>query len=164
MRNVFVTGALTMSLLSLPLLSFSKKTGSVRSKEIREKNNVWNTSFNSRDSLQFFALFDSAAVFTTAGAKLVGKEDCKRLCRFLYKTRPDITWYNEVTRIEVSCDGENAYETRAWTETWTEKGDSTKSEITGKYWVMYIRRKDQNWYIQAAIFTPLTCKGSYCDK
>jgi ketosteroid isomerase-like protein len=164
MKNALVPGALIIASLGLPLLSFSKKADSIRAKEIREKNKVWNASFNGRDSLQFYALFDSAAVFSSAGARLVGREDCKRLYRFLHRTRPDITWYNEATKIEVSSDGENAYETGSWTETWTEKGDSTKSKIRGKYWVMYIRRKDGNWYIQAAIFTPLTCEGSYCNK
>jgi len=56
-----------------------------------------------------------------------------------------------------------AYETGNWTEAWTETGDSDKSEIKGKYWIMW-KLKDNDWKVLSAIFTPLSCKGSYCNK
>ncbi len=52
-------------------------------KAIAAKNGIWNTSYNNRDSLSFYALFDTAAIFTSAGANLIGLENCKLLCQAL---------------------------------------------------------------------------------
>ena len=130
-------------------------------KEIGIKSKLWNTCFNSRDSLTFYTLFDTTAIVTTPAGRWIGAEQCKGLCRGLYKRRPDITWYNQLTKTEVNEQWHVAYETGNWTETWTESGDTSKSEIKGKYWIMWVYR-DNTWKIISAIFTPLSCKGSYC--
>ncbi len=67
--------------------------------------------------------------------------------------------HNEPTKIEVSEDLENAYETGNWMESWTEQGDTTKSELKGKYWIMYVRRKDKNWCIQFSHFFTVDLQG-----
>jgi len=67
------------------------------------------------------------------------------------------------TKIEVNDQWPAAYETGDWCESWTESGDSAKSEIKGKYWIMWFLR-DDTYYILSAIFTPLSCTGSYCNK
>ena len=131
--------------------------------EIRTKSKAWSASYNSRDSLTFYSLFDSSAVLVSLGGKWIGLEKCKSLCRSLYVKRPDIKWYNESTNIEVNDQWPVAYETGNWSESWTEHGDTSKSEIRGKYWIMWIL-KNGSYCIHSAIFTPLSCTGSYCDK
>lgn len=130
-------------------------------KEIEARSKLWNSSYNSRDSLTFYTLFDSTAIVASAGGRWIGAEKCKDLCRSLYKRRPDITWYNYASKIEVNEQWHVAYETGDWAEAWTENGDSVKSEIKGKYWIMW-RFRDNSWKIISAIFTPLSCTGSYC--
>jgi len=132
-------------------------------KAIKARSELWNKSYNSRDSLTFFSLFDSSAVVVSLGGKWIGLEKCKYLCRSLYVKRPDINWRIESTKIEVNDQWPAAYETGEWSESWTESGDSTRSEIKGKYWIMWFLKGD-TYYILSATFTPLTCTGSYCDK
>ena len=130
---------------------------------VKDKSKLWNQSYNSRDSLSFYSLFDSSAVVVSLGGKWIGLEKCKYLCRSLYQKRPDITWQNHPEKTEINNQWPTAYETGTWTESWTEAGDTSRSEINGKYWMMYFF-KDNNCYILSAIFTPLVCKGSYCNK
>lgn len=134
-----------------------------RVKLIEERSKLWNTWYNGRDSLSFFSLFDSSAVVVSLGGKWIGLEKCKYLCRSLYQKRPDITWKNNLTKVEVNDQWPAEYETGTWTESWTEQGDTSRSEINGKYWIMWLF-KDNNCYVLSAIFTPLSCKGSYCNK
>jgi hypothetical protein len=141
----------------------AKSQRNIQKDKILSRNQLWNISYNNHDTLKFYSLFDTSAIITSAGGKWIGNEDCKRLCRFLYTIRPDIKWYNYQTKIELSDDLGNAYETGNWIESWTEKGDTKISELKGKYWIMYIRRDNNVWYIQSAIFTPLLCIGSYCN-
>jgi hypothetical protein len=131
--------------------------------EIKARSELWNTSYNSRDSLSFYTLFDSLALLSSAGGRWIGAEDCKKLCRFLYAIRPDISWINKYSKIEINERIHVAYETGDWTEDWTESGDTGKSRLTGKYWIMW-RFENDNWFIISAIFTPLTCEGSYCNR
>ena len=131
--------------------------------EIKGRSAVWNTSYNSRDSANFYTLFDSSIVFVSDGSRQIGKEQCKNICRRLYAVRPDITWFNIPTGIEVNDQWHVAYETGNWTETWTEQGDKEQSQIKGKYSFMW-RYSDGDWRIISAIFTPLLCAGSYCNK
>jgi len=131
--------------------------------EIKGRSAVWNTSYNSRDSVNFYTLFDSSIVMVSGGTRQVGKEQCKSICRRLYAARPDITWFNVPTGIEVNDQWHVAYETGNWTETWTEQGDKEQSQIKGKYCLMW-RYSDGDWRIISAIFTPLLCAGSYCNK
>lgn len=134
-----------------------------RVKAIENRSKMWSTSYNSRDSLSFYSLFDSSAVVVSLGGKWIGLEKCKNLCRSLYVKRPDIRWNIMATKIEVNDQWPAAYETGEWSEAWTENGDSSKSEIKGKYWIMWFLKND-NYYILSAIFTPLSCTGSYCNK
>ncbi len=147
--------------------NFNKATAQVSNEtqldEIKLRSSLWNTAYNGRDSLTFYTLFDSLALLSSAGGRWIGAEDCKRLCRFLYQIRPDIRWTNKYTKIEINERIKVAYETGEWIEDWTESGDQTRSQLTGKYWIMW-RFKNDNWYIISAIFTPLTCEGSYCTK
>src|SRR5882672_6245375 len=125
---------------------------------IIERSKLWNSSFNSRDSSTFYTLFDSLAVLSSGGGRWIGNEECKRLCRGLYQKRPDITWINKLSKVEVFDQWKIAYETGDWKETWTEGNDKEKSQITGKYWIMW-RYENKNWIIISGIFTPLSCKG-----
>jgi len=132
-------------------------------KAIEARSELWNSSFNNRDSITFYTLFDSLALLSSAGGRWIGGEECKRLCRGLYTRRPDITWVNKLSKVEINYQWKVAYETGDWAETWTESGDKDKSQIKGKYWIMW-RYKNDNWFIISAIFTPLSCTGSYCQK
>lgn len=127
---------------------------------IRERNMLWNESFQNRDTSNLFSLFSSESILATAGGRWIGGNRCRSLINTLFKNRPDITWINSIEKVEVFQGWNIAYETGSWIETWTEKGVG-KSEITGKYWIMYDYRDDA-WVIHSSIFTPLACNGSYC--
>ena len=160
MKLVFVVGFLCQIVATK---SLAQDVHANNILEIRTRSKMWNDYYNSRDSLGFYSLFDSSAVVVSLGGKWIGLEKCKSLCRSLYVKRPDIRWYNESTDIEVNDQWPVGYETGNWSESWTENGDTTKSEIKGKYWMMWMR-KNGSCYILSAIFTPLTCTGSYCNK
>ena len=129
---------------------------------IKSKNELWNTAFNERDSNRLFTLYNNESIMISAGGKWLNKAEIKGIIRSLFKRRPDISWYNEIEKIEVNKQWHVAYETGKWTESWTEKKDTTKSTIVGKYWIMYKKIKNQ-WFVHSAIYTPLTCQGSYCE-
>jgi hypothetical protein len=81
----------------------------------------------------------------------------------LFKRRPDITWVNKPTKIEVNPVWKVAYETGDWKEAWTEPDG--RAEIQGKYFVMWLLNPNEGvWYINAAFFTPQRCIGEskYC--
>lgn len=148
--------------LACPLLMDNAKAQNEhRVKEIEARSKVWNSSFNNRDSITFYTLFDTTAVLSTAAGHWSGLEACTNLFRALFSKRPDITWYNLQTSIEIYDQWRVAYETGNWIESWTESGDTSKSTIKGKYWIMW-RLKKENWIIISATFTPLSCTGSYC--
>lgn len=130
---------------------------------IKAKNKLWNNAFNKRDTISLYSLYAPESIMISAGGKWMNKEEIKGIVRGLYKRRPDITWYNEAQEIEVNKKWHIAYETGKWTESWTEKNDTKKSTIVGKYWIMY-RKKDNEWLVHSAIYTPISCEGSYCEK
>ena len=130
---------------------------------INERSAVWNTAYNSRDSITFYTLFDSLAILSSAGGRWIGAEECKTLCRKLYPMRPDIRWVKSPAKVEVNEQWMIGYETGDWVEDWTEQGDTERSRIAGKYWIMWGYRKDR-WVILSGIFTPMSCTGSYCHK
>src|SRR5689334_22415281 len=132
-------------------------------KQVASRSTMWNSSYNGRDSLTFFSLFDSTAIVVSLGGKWVGLEKCKYLCRSLYVKRPDINFRIYQKQIEVNDQWPAAYATGDWSESWTEQGDTSKSEIKGKYWMMW-QLKNGTYYILSAIFTPLACSGSFCNK
>ena len=152
---------LTLQFLMLNAKAQNEKPDPIKAIEVRSQ--LWNASYNNRDSLTFYTLFDTAAVMSTAAGHWIGLEVCKNLCRGLYRWRPDITWDIQHTKIEVYEHWNAAYETGNWTEAWTERGDSSKSVIKGKYWILW-DFKYGNWVISSAIFSPLSCTGSYCNK
>jgi len=160
MRIIFLSGLVFPFLTTMAL---AQNQHDQHIKMIKTRSELYNTSYNSRDSLSFFSLFDSSAVVVSLGGKWIGLEKCKYLCRSLYAKRPDIKMLIQSTKIEVNDQWPAAYETGDWSESWTESGDSAKSEIKGKYWIMWFLR-DDTYYILSAIFTPLSCTGSYCDK
>ena len=98
-------------------------------KEIKARSELWNTAYNSRDSLTFYTLFDSLTLLSSAGGRWIGVEECKKICRVLYDKRPDINWINKFSKIEINEQWHVAYETGDWTEDWTENGDKSKSQI-----------------------------------
>jgi len=141
----------------------SPSVNNAQAQEIKRRSELWNSAYNNRDSLTFYTLFDSLAVLTSAGARRVGLEQCKTICRLQYVSRPDIRWINKATSIEINGQWHVAYEIGNWTEDWTESGDTSRSQIKGKYCIMW-RFTNSNWVIISGIFTPLSCTGSYCTK
>lgn len=160
MRSIFIFNFVCQIMVTA---TFAQDQHDQHIKMVKARSELWNTSYNSHDSLTFFSLFDSSAVVVSLGGKWIGLEKCKYLCRSLYAKRPDINWHIESTKIEVNDQWPAAYETGAWSESWTETGDTAKSEIKGKYWIMWFL-KDNKYYILSATFTPISCTGSYCDK
>jgi hypothetical protein len=67
-----------------------------------------------------------------------------------------------IKKAEINDSKDIGYDTGEWREAWTEKGDTSKSELRGKYWRMW--RRNNQWIIIAVVLTPLSCKGSYCNK
>jgi ketosteroid isomerase-like protein len=129
--------------------------------QIKERSTLWNTSYNNRDSISFYTLLDMNVIITSGAARQVGKEECKYICRGLWSKRPDITWTNQQTTIEVNEQSGIAYENGNWTESWTEKGDTERSTLKGKYTIMW-KKKNEEWLVSSAQFIPLSCSGSYC--
>jgi hypothetical protein len=160
MRKLLLSGLILFSLSAFAQVK-DQEVNENHLKELKARSELWNAAYNSHDSLTFYTLFDSLALLSSAGGRWVDAEDCKKLCRLLYRLRPDISWTNKSSKIEINERIHVAYETGDWVENWTQKDDIDKSEITGKYWIMW-RYENDNWFIISGIFTPLTCKGSYC--
>ena len=155
-------------LLLSPFFSYAQQEGkpsavSPSMQVIKMRSAAWNNAFNNRDSNTLYAMYDTGAVFISGGARQIGKEQCQQLFRRLFTRRPDIITMNTPDRIDVNFQWKVAFETGDWTESWTEKGDTTRSELRGRYSQMW-RFADGDWRIVSSIFTPLQCKGSYCDK
>jgi hypothetical protein len=163
MKYTFLLAATLTFLATMALAQDQQDLHNQHINAIKARSRLWNTSYNSRDSLTFFSLFDSSAVVVSLGGKWIGLDKCKYLCRSLYVKRPDISWHIENTKIEVNDQWPAAYETGDWSESWTESGDTTRSEIKGKYWIMWFLKGD-TYYILSATFTPISCSGSYCEK
>ncbi len=142
---------------------FSQESSNDDYQAIVKNNETWNLAYNSRDTLTFFGLFNDNVIWISGGGKWVGKENLMAKMKRQYERRPDILWNNKIEKIEVNKNWPVAYETGIWTENWTEKGDSKKSEIIGKYFMMY-KKKNDIWLIDSVIFTPISCTGSYCEK
>jgi ketosteroid isomerase-like protein len=161
MKIKTITSSCLLAISCQFLMYNAKAQNEYTAKEIEARSNVWNSSFNNRDSTTLYTLFDSTAVLSSAAGHFSGLEACTNLFRALFSKRPDITWYNQKTTIEIYDHWRVAYETGDWIESWTESGDTSKSTIKGKYWIMW-RLKKGNWIIISATFTPLSCTGSYC--
>jgi hypothetical protein len=147
------------------LLSFSLGSQCQTTKDAKDsilKNiNIWNNSFNSRDTTNYFKLIDKDIAITAGGGTVVGISVIKDITLGLFKDRPDIKMYLKSSSIEVNKQWWVAYDSGEWNEVWTENNAAAKSEIRGKYWRMW-KRHENNWIIMSIILTPLSCKGSYC--
>lgn len=129
--------------------------------EVRKRTAIWNTAFAQRDISTLTSLFSEDAQLSSAGGKWKNRAECAQLFEALFKRRPDITWVNKPTKIEVNPVWKVAYETGDWKEAWTEPDG--RAEIQGKYFAMW-KLNEGVWYINAAIFTPQRCIGEskYC--
>jgi len=81
MRSIFLSGLVFPFLTTMAL---AQNQHEQHIKMIKARSELYNTSYNSRDSLSFFSLFDSSAVVVSLGGKWIGLEKCKYLCRSLY--------------------------------------------------------------------------------
>ena len=124
--------------------------------------NVWNKSFNSRDTTNYFKLIDKDIAITAGGGTVTGISDIKEITIGLFNERPDIKMDLKSSSVEVNKQWWVAYDSGEWNEVWTENNAAAKSEIKGKYWRMW-KRHENNWIIMSIILTPLSCKGSYCQ-
>ncbi|QHJ07253.1 DUF4440 domain-containing protein [Hymenobacter busanensis] len=128
---------------------------------IQAQSVVWNRAFNGRDSTAFYALFSSRANLCGANGCQTTPAEVRRTMRTLWRTRPDITWMNRSQQVQVNDQSLVACENGEWTESFTHKQAPGKSQITGRYWLMW-GFEDGQWRILSGIFTPLTCTGNYC--
>lgn len=131
--------------------------------EVRGRSAIWNTAFAQRDISRLTSLFSEDAQMSTAGGKFKNRAECAQLFEALFKRRPDVTWVNRPTKIEVNPVWKVAYETGDWAEAWTEADG--RAEIQGKYFAMWLLNLEEGvWYLNAAIFTPQKCIGpsKYC--
>jgi ketosteroid isomerase-like protein len=131
--------------------------------EVRKRSAIWSTAFAQRDIPALTSLFSEDAQIATAGIKLKNRAECAQFFEALFKKRPDVSWLNRPTKIEVNLVWKVAYETGDWKEAWTE--DDGRAEIQGKYFAMWLLNLNEGvWYLHAAIFTPQRCIGEskYC--
>ena len=129
---------------------------------IKANSKLWDIAFNERDTITYFKFATKKIAETVGGGSRIGIEKFKVGTKALFRNRPDITLYMHQKDIEINEQWKIAYDTGEWVESWTEKNDSIKSEIKGKYWRMW-KKENNEWMIMSVTFTPLSCKGSYCE-
>ena len=126
--------------------------------EVRKRSAIWNTAFAQRDISTLTSLFSEDVQIASAGGKWKNRAECAQSFEGLFKRRPDITWLNKTTKIEINPVSKVAYETGDWKEAWSEPDG--RAELQGKYFAMWKpNRKERVYYLDAAIFTPLRCVG-----
>jgi ketosteroid isomerase-like protein len=130
---------------------------------IKSNGRIWDDAFNTKDTVTYFNMVDSAISITSVGGAAIGLLKFKMITSKLFGKRPDISMVFKPEKVEISEQMEIGYDTGTWAEVWTENGDTSKSEIRGKYWRMW-KKQNSDWKILAVTLTPLSCKGSYCDK
>ena len=130
---------------------------------IQIKGQIWDKAFNMRDTTVYFSVVDTAVSITAGSGTFTGLSRFKFITNRLHSNRPDIVMNFKIDKAEVNNNNDIGYDTGEWTELWTEKGDISKSELKGKYWRMWKRQSNQ-WKIMTVVLTPLSCKGSYCNK
>jgi len=144
--------------LLLSTLTFAQNSKDSIIKNIAD----WNNSFNNRDTSNYYRLLDKEIAITAGGGTAMGIALIKEITAGLFKDRPDILMNLRSSSLEVNKQWMIAYDSGEWVESWTEKNDTKKSEIKGKYWRMWKKYNDQ-WVIMSIILTPLSCVGSYCQ-
>ncbi len=130
---------------------------------IQNKSWLWDKAFNTRDTTTYFNLVDTVFSITAGGGTPTDLPRFKFLTKRLHSNRSDIVMNFKIDKAEVNSNNDIGYDTGNWTESWTEKGDTSKSELQGKYWRMW-KKRNYEWRIMTVVLTPLSCKGSYCDK
>lgn len=130
--------------------------------DIQQKSKAWNTAFSTRDVSKILPFLSEDVQMASAGGKWQTPEGTEKFFLSLFKRRPDITWINDSKEITINPVWHVAYEIGDWTETWTEPDGTV--EIKGKYFALWKKTND-NWLLNAMIFTPLNCNGSseYCQ-
>jgi len=131
--------------------------------ELRKLSSTWNIAFATRDTSSLLKILADDVQMASAGGKWREPAGTDRFIKTLFERRPDITWVNDPSEIKVNSTWNVAYETGNWTEGWTEPDG--KAVINGKYFVLW-KQKNGSWFLQAAIFTPMSCTGpsQYCRK
>ncbi len=149
----------------ITLISFGSNSQNITSAldSIKANSKLWDIAFNERDTTTYFKFITKNIAETVGGGTKLGIKKFKAGTKYLFKERPDITMYLNQEKIEINLQWNISYYTGELIEEWTERNDSLKSKIIGKYWRMWKRTNDE-WMIMSIIFTPLSCKGSYCEK
>jgi hypothetical protein len=162
MNKSILTIYLTILITLISLRTYSQNLKNAMD-SISTKSKLWDIAFNERDTTTYFKFVTKNIAETVGGGTSLGSEKFKKGTKYLFKERPDITFYLNPKMIEINDQWKIAYDTGEWLERWTEKNDKQHSEIFGKYWRMW-KFINNEWMIMSIIYTPLSCKGSYCDK
>ncbi len=158
--SLFLSGLLSLLLLTGPA-SHAQISRQKQLETLRARSELWNRAFNSRDTTALAALLDAQVAISAAnGTQLGATENGKAFSR-LMRQRPDINWLNKPTQLDLNEQWQLACETGEWTESWTEPRTAEKTRIVGKYCLLW-KNLNGTWVIASAIFTPLSCVGSYC--
>ncbi|TGE29656.1 YybH family protein [Hymenobacter metallicola] len=128
---------------------------------IKARSETWNKAFNSRDTTAFYGLFNPGITVCSASGSRSSEAVARQWFRTRFRQRPDITWMNRTTTVELSDQGQLAYETGEWAEAWTDTQDKSKNRIIGKYWLMW-KFENNAWTILSATYTPLACATRNC--
>jgi len=91
----------------------------------------------------YFNLVDTTFSIAAGGGTSTGLTRFKFVTNRLQTNRPDIVMSFRIKKAEINDSKDIGYDTGEWREAWTEKGDTSKSELRGKYWRMWIRRNNQ---------------------
>src|SRR5438046_10700107 len=69
--------------------------------EVRKRSAIWNTAFAQRDISTLTRLFSEDVQLASAGGKWKNRAECPESFEGLFKRRPDITWLNKTTKLEI---------------------------------------------------------------
>ncbi|MCB2408325.1 YybH family protein [Hymenobacter lucidus] len=128
---------------------------------IKARSETWNRAFNSRDTTALYGLFNPGITVSTATGSRTSEAAARQWFRSRFRQRPDVTWMNRTMNVELSDQGQLAYETGEWAQAWTDTQDKAKNRIIGKYWLMW-KFENNAWTILSATYTPLSCAGKNC--
>lgn len=162
MNNFFKYYSLITSFLFISNLIEAQKLNTFAD-SIYYNSKAWNKSFKIYDTASYYELLDSSFSFVAGAGISINYNKYKLNTVRLHTIRPDIYLNLEIEKAEKGADFNIGYDTGTWIENWTEKGDTKKSELQGRYFRMWKNIKG-HWKINSMILTPLYCKGSYCKK
>jgi ketosteroid isomerase-like protein len=124
---------------------------------LRNAIDLWNSSFNSRDTNLYYKLIDPNIAVTAGGGTIIGTKEFKETTNSLFFDRVGIVMYMNLEKVEIG-GWDIGYDSGNWIETWNEKNTTAKSEIKGKYWRMW-KKTEGNWIVMSIILTPMTFKN-----